>query len=195
MARPHYVDLGFIGSGHDVCKDTDAVLRYAIPARNGGGRLLSRRSLLSRAVVSVHNAGPGRESPLSRSASWIRCLWALWAGALLSLQGTPGLAGWQWLFLVEGSLPVLLSLHIPDLLAQYSHGGHVAECRRARLASESAKTPCHRDESPRKWVKTRSGSSPRLETRARYFLHADLCLRLLPLCAGDFTESDCSQRY
>ena len=45
MARPHYVDLGFIGSGHDVCKDTDAVLRYAIPARNGGGRLLSRRSL------------------------------------------------------------------------------------------------------------------------------------------------------
>ena len=36
--------------------------------------------------------------------------WALWAGALLSLQGTPGLAGWQWLFLVEGSLPVLLSL-------------------------------------------------------------------------------------
>jgi MFS transporter, ACS family, tartrate transporter len=40
------------------------------------------------------------------------------AGALLSLQGTFGLAGWQWLFLVEGSLPVLLSLvfliYLPD---------------------------------------------------------------------------------
>jgi MFS transporter, ACS family, tartrate transporter len=32
------------------------------------------------------------------------------AGALLSLQGKFGLAGWQWLFLVEGSLPVFLSL-------------------------------------------------------------------------------------
>jgi ACS family tartrate transporter-like MFS transporter len=40
------------------------------------------------------------------------------AGALLSLQGTFGLAGWQWLFLVEGLLPVLLSLvfliYLPD---------------------------------------------------------------------------------
>jgi ACS family tartrate transporter-like MFS transporter len=40
------------------------------------------------------------------------------AGALLSLQGTFGLAGWQWLFLIEGLLPVLLSLvfliYLPD---------------------------------------------------------------------------------
>jgi MFS transporter, ACS family, tartrate transporter len=40
------------------------------------------------------------------------------AGALLNLQGTFGLAGWQWLFLVEGLLPVVLSLifliHLPD---------------------------------------------------------------------------------
>jgi MFS transporter, ACS family, tartrate transporter len=40
------------------------------------------------------------------------------AGALLSLQGTFGLAGWQWLFLAEGLLPVLLSLvfliYLPD---------------------------------------------------------------------------------
>jgi MFS transporter, ACS family, tartrate transporter len=40
------------------------------------------------------------------------------AGALLSLQGTLGLAGWQWLFLAEGLLPVLLSLifliYLPD---------------------------------------------------------------------------------
>ncbi len=40
------------------------------------------------------------------------------AGALLNLQGTLGLAGWQWLFLVEGLLPVVLSLifliYLPD---------------------------------------------------------------------------------
>jgi MFS transporter, ACS family, tartrate transporter len=40
------------------------------------------------------------------------------AGALLNLQGTFGLAGWQWLFLVEGIFPVLLSLvflvYLPD---------------------------------------------------------------------------------
>ena len=40
------------------------------------------------------------------------------AGALLNLQGTLGLAGWQWLFLLEGLPPVLLSViflrYLPD---------------------------------------------------------------------------------
>jgi MFS transporter, ACS family, tartrate transporter len=40
------------------------------------------------------------------------------AGALLNLQGRLGLAGWQWLFLVEGLPAILLSvvffLHLPD---------------------------------------------------------------------------------
>jgi ACS family tartrate transporter-like MFS transporter len=40
------------------------------------------------------------------------------AGALLNLQGRLGLAGWQWLFLVEGMPAILLSLvfllHLPD---------------------------------------------------------------------------------
>jgi MFS transporter, ACS family, tartrate transporter len=46
------------------------------------------------------------------------------AGALLSLQGTLGLAGWQWLFLAEGLLPVILSLvfliYLPDTPAEAS---------------------------------------------------------------------------
>jgi MFS transporter, ACS family, tartrate transporter len=40
------------------------------------------------------------------------------AGALLNLQGKLGLAGWQWLFLVEGIPPIVLSivflLNLPD---------------------------------------------------------------------------------
>ncbi len=40
------------------------------------------------------------------------------AGALLNLQGRLGLAGWQWLFLVEGLPAIVLSvvffLHLPD---------------------------------------------------------------------------------
>ena len=38
------------------------------------------------------------------------------AGGLLSLQGTLGLAGWQWLFLVQGAPAVLLSVVILILL-------------------------------------------------------------------------------
>jgi ACS family tartrate transporter-like MFS transporter len=44
------------------------------------------------------------------------------AGALLDLQGKAGLAGWQWLFLLEGLPPVLLSLvfllYLPDTPAK-----------------------------------------------------------------------------
>ncbi len=46
------------------------------------------------------------------------------AGALLSLQGRLGLAGWQWLFLVEGVPPILLGVVIffmlPDSPAKAS---------------------------------------------------------------------------
>ena len=38
------------------------------------------------------------------------------AGALLNLQGRLGLAGWQWLFLVEGIPPILLGLVILVML-------------------------------------------------------------------------------
>lgn len=71
MACPHHADVGCIGNRHDVCEDTHAVLHDAIPAGDGGGWLFSRRSLLSRAVISAYDAGQGCESTLSRTSSWI----------------------------------------------------------------------------------------------------------------------------
>ena len=43
------------------------------------------------------------------AAAFAGVLNGLLAGPLLSLQGKLGLAGWQWLFLLEGLLPVVLS--------------------------------------------------------------------------------------
>ncbi|HEV3219549.1 MAG TPA: MFS transporter [Candidatus Acidoferrales bacterium] len=38
------------------------------------------------------------------------------SGAILSLQGTHGLAGWQWLFLLEGAPAILLGFILPFVL-------------------------------------------------------------------------------
>jgi ACS family tartrate transporter-like MFS transporter len=52
------------------------------------------------------------------AAPLVGILNGLLAGPLLSLQGKLGLAGWQWLFLVEGLPPIALSLlylaYLPD---------------------------------------------------------------------------------
>ena len=65
------------------------------------------------------------------------------AGALLNLQGTLGLAGWQWLFLVEGLPAVAMSAAIifllpdgPDNAAWLS--GAEKQWIRSRLASDAA---------------------------------------------------------
>ncbi|MBW8815985.1 MAG: MFS transporter [Caulobacterales bacterium] len=65
------------------------------------------------------------------------------AGALLGLQGRLGLAGWQWLFLVEGAPALLLSvvilLRLPDSPEQaaWLTDGEKAWLRR-RLAGDAA---------------------------------------------------------
>jgi MFS transporter, ACS family, tartrate transporter len=52
------------------------------------------------------------------AAPIVAVLNALLAGPLLSLQGKLGLAGWQWLFLIEGLPPIVLSViylvYLPD---------------------------------------------------------------------------------
>jgi MFS transporter, ACS family, tartrate transporter len=52
------------------------------------------------------------------AAAFAGVLNGLLAGPLLRLQGKLGLAGWQWLFLLEGLLPIMLSvlylMYLPD---------------------------------------------------------------------------------
>jgi ACS family tartrate transporter-like MFS transporter len=66
------------------------------------------------------------------------------AGALLGLQGRLGLAGWQWLFLVEGLPAVLLSLAFLTLLPDRPEAArwlaaNEADWIRRRLAADLAR--------------------------------------------------------
>src|ERR1700722_19561501 len=65
------------------------------------------------------------------------------AGALLNLQGTLGLAGWQWLFLVEGLPAVAMSVAIFFLLPDSPESAAWLSAREKqwlwnRLASDAA---------------------------------------------------------
>ena len=70
------------------------------------------------------------------------------ASPLLRLQGRLGLAGWQWLFLLEGLPSVLFSAVLLRYLPDYAEAGAVAERERTRcgwcseLANESV-GPAH----------------------------------------------------
>jgi sugar phosphate permease len=68
------------------------------------------------------------------------------SAALLGLDGTLGLAGWQWLFLVEGVPSVLVGLAVFRLLADRPAGarwlpGRERAWLEARLAHEEAASP------------------------------------------------------
>ena len=60
-------------------------------------------------------------------------------GALLSLRGVMGLAGWQWLFLVEGLPPVLLGLVVLWYLTERPDDAHwLSPAQRTWLVEEIA---------------------------------------------------------
>ncbi len=86
-----------------------AVLYDAAAAGDGGGGVLSGRGVLSDGVVSAGAQGEGDQRVLYRAAAELDRDGRL-AGWLLGLNGRMGLAGWQWLFLVEGLPPILLSV-------------------------------------------------------------------------------------
>jgi ACS family tartrate transporter-like MFS transporter len=71
----------------------------------------------------------------------------LFAGALLNLNGRLGLAGWQWLFLIEGIPPVLLGiaflLLLPDTPAQAKWLNEAERSWIARSVSEGNSNSAH----------------------------------------------------
>jgi ACS family tartrate transporter-like MFS transporter len=60
------------------------------------------------------------------------------SGALLGLDGRFGLAGWQWLFLLEGLPAVVLGLCRLTLLARPAGRGDMAGARTRHLAGDAA---------------------------------------------------------
>ena len=73
---------------------------------------------------------------------------ALISGALLGMNGTFGLAGWQWIFLVTGALPLLTTALVLRFLPDRpEHARFLSAQERARLAAlVEADKPRGRDE-------------------------------------------------
>src|SRR5256885_288347 len=83
------------------------------------------------------------------------------SGALLALHGAGGLAGWQWLFLLEGAPAVVLGFVVLAFLTERPEdAAWLSDAERAvlvaRLREDSATTPAHSVgaafRNPRVWV-------------------------------------------
>lgn len=59
-------------------------------------------------------------------------------GALMSMHGIGGLRGWQWMFLVEGILTILVGLAVLAVLPDTPQGRQVVEQRRCRGADQGS---------------------------------------------------------
>ncbi len=102
---------GLLAVGDDVRADADAVLRDALPAR---GR---RSGFFPGVVYYLMHWFPAHERGRAISRFYVALpissiVMGSLAGMLLGLQGHLGLAGWQWLFLVEGLPAIVLSVVI-----------------------------------------------------------------------------------
>ena len=73
VASADHDDLGIAGCRHDVRADADAVLRHALPARRGGGRLFPGRDLLLRWLVPDGVSGTGSQPLLCGEPTGIDC--------------------------------------------------------------------------------------------------------------------------
>jgi len=115
VAGADHVDVGTAGGGDDVCAHAAPIQCVAFSAWHGGGRVLSRSSLLPDAVVSSEDAGAGGEPVLCLVAAEHRGDGgAGWVAAWTRRQTWP--LGWQWLFLVEGLPTAAFSLVILKML-------------------------------------------------------------------------------
>src|SRR6266481_6092122 len=108
LARPHHDHLGAIFRGDGVGQWPHKLCHLALSARRRRGRLLSRHPLLY-----FHYWFPARHR--GRMISWFTvatpisiALGGPISTGLLGLDGTFGLAGWRWVFLVEALPAVIL---------------------------------------------------------------------------------------
>ena len=104
------ITWGVISSAMAFVRHAGELLRAAVPARCRGGRVLSRRHLLPRPVVSGRRARDGRFA-LHDGNGDRRCDRRTDVGrAIRRSTVSPGLAGWQWIFVAEGIPSVVLGV-------------------------------------------------------------------------------------
>ncbi len=82
------------------------VLRHPLRARAGGGGILPRHHRVSHLVVPERSIARA-SSPCSWRRSDLNMIGSVVSGTLLDLDGMAGLAGWQWLFILE-ALPAIV---------------------------------------------------------------------------------------
>jgi len=100
---------GTAGDGMMFVKTPVQFYVMRVPVRNGGRRASSRVSSSILGSGSPAYAGACHQ-PLLHRLSISTVLMGAIAGLLLGLQGAAGLAGWQWLFLIEGLPAIVLSI-------------------------------------------------------------------------------------
>ena len=115
------------------------------------------------------------------------------AGALLGLQGKAGLAGWQWLFLVEGLPAVVLSIvFLVYLPAGPAQAKWLTEDEREWIIHHLSKS-CRRRSSQRTY-RACAARSPRVADKPCLPVPAYLQLCLHFFCSSDPQDNHCSQQ-
>ncbi|MBV9670223.1 MAG: MFS transporter [Acidobacteriales bacterium] len=100
MDGANYDQLGSGDCAHSFCAYRSPVLHRTFSARSGRSKLLSRDDCVSHALVSPRGWAKAIAS-LYAAVPVASVLGSLIAGWLLTVQWF-GVAGWRWLFIVEG---------------------------------------------------------------------------------------------
>ena len=153
----------------DVHRRPRRLLRAPLPARRRRGRLLPGDHPVPDLVVPGARAHPARSRCSSPRCRWRTCSAARSRAACSSSTASPGLDGWQWLFLIEGLPGDRARVRDAALPRRAARGRGLARPRRARVPrsrGRGASTSCAR-RSGASACATRSAAAQRVGVRAR----------------------------
>ena len=132
------ITWGLISAAMMFVHDADELLRAALPPGRGGGRLFPRHHLLPDALGARRASARATIATFMTATVTAGIVGGPMSGALLSLDGARGLAGWQWMFLLEG-IPAVAARVRGAVSCSTSRRPDATGCRRrARRARVAA---------------------------------------------------------